>query len=59
MLVWAGLIEAFLSQHHGPHLYPWKISFGVIELVILVAFLAFAGRRRSGESPSPTTASSS
>jgi uncharacterized membrane protein SpoIIM required for sporulation len=59
MLVWAGLIEAFLSQHHGPHLYPWKISFGVIELVILVAFLAFAGRRRPGGSPSPTTASSS
>jgi uncharacterized membrane protein SpoIIM required for sporulation len=45
MLVWAGLVEGFLSQHHGPHLYAWKIGFGAVELLLLVSFLAFAGRR--------------
>ena len=44
MLVWAGVIEAFLSQYHGRHLYPWKIGFGAAELIALIAFLALAGR---------------
>ncbi len=46
MLVWAGVIEAFLSQYHGPALYSWKIGFGVLELTLLVAFLTFCGRKR-------------
>lgn len=46
MLVWAGVVEAFLSQHHGPHLYGWKMGFGLAELAVLASFLAFCGRSR-------------
>ena len=46
MLVWAGLIEAFLSQYHEPLLPYWsKIAFGTVELVLLVLFLARAGKK--------------
>jgi len=45
MLVYAGVIEAFLSQHHGPHLYRLKIGFGLMELVLMVTFFALLGRR--------------
>lgn len=44
MMVWAGVVESFLSQYHGQGLYPWKILFGAFELVALVLFLSFAGR---------------
>ncbi len=44
MLVWAGIIEAFLSQYHGAALYPWKIGFGLVELALMVAYFAFSGR---------------
>jgi uncharacterized membrane protein SpoIIM required for sporulation len=45
LLVWAGIVEAFLSQYHAPVLpYGLKISFGVVELVALVAYLRQAGR---------------
>ncbi len=48
MLVWAGVIEAFFSQYHEPALpYTVKIAFGVIELILLVVFLARSGSRRS------------
>lgn len=47
LLVWAGLVEAFLSQYHEPVLpYSVKIAFGLVELVLLVLFLA-----RSGTAP--------
>ena len=40
LLVWAGIIEAFLSQYHAPVIPYWvKILFGGIELVFLVGFL--------------------
>ena len=46
MLVWAGIVEAFLSQYHAPVLpYSLKITFGCVELVLLVAFFMFSGRR--------------
>ena len=46
MLIWAGIIESFFSQYHAPILPYWfKISFGVLELAVLCAFLGFAGRR--------------
>lgn len=46
MLVWAGFVESFLSQYHEPVLpYALKITIGVIELIGLTAFLAFAGRK--------------
>lgn len=48
LLVWAGIIEAFLSQYHAP-VFPYsvKILFGVVELLLLVAFLTRGGRERS------------
>ncbi len=53
MLIWAGFVEAFLSQYHEPVLPYWaKISFGLVELVLLTLFLAKAGRRSE---PEPTS----
>lgn len=44
MLVWAGLVEAFLSQYHEPVIpYGLKISFGIVEAVLLALFLSRAG----------------
>jgi len=48
MLVWAGFIEAFLSQYHEPIIpYEAKIAFGLIELALLCLFLARSGRKSS------------
>lgn len=45
LLVWAGIVEAFFSQYHEPHLPYWlKILFGSVQLVLLVAFLTLSGR---------------
>jgi len=45
MLVWAGTIEAFVSQYHKPVIpYGLKIAFGCCELIALSAFLGWAGR---------------
>lgn len=45
LLVWAGIVEAFLSQYHEPVLpYSVKIAFGLVELVLLSLFLAKAGK---------------
>ena len=44
MLVWAGVVEAFLSQYHEPYIsYELKITFGVVQLLILIAWLTFGG----------------
>jgi uncharacterized membrane protein SpoIIM required for sporulation len=46
MLVWAGIVESFLSQYHEPVIsYGTKISFGLVEAALLTCYLAFAGRR--------------
>ena len=51
MLVWAGLIEAFLSQYHKPVIsYETKIAFGAVELFFLVLFLSISGK--PGKKPS-------
>ena len=48
LLVWAGIIEAFFSQHHAPVLpYSLKITFGILQLVMLVVLLGLSGRGRS------------
>jgi len=48
MLVWAGFIEAFLSQYHEPIIpYEAKIAFGLIELALLCLFLTRSGRKIS------------
>ncbi|MCL4216996.1 MAG: stage II sporulation protein M [Candidatus Hydrogenedentes bacterium] len=50
MLVWAGIVESFFSQYHEPVLPYWlKIAFGCAELIMLIAFLGWAGRKAQGE----------
>jgi len=45
LLVWAGIVESFVSQYHRPVLpYEVKIAFGLCELVALSLFLWRAGR---------------
>jgi uncharacterized membrane protein SpoIIM required for sporulation len=47
ILVWAGLVESFLSQYHEPVLpYAFKIIFGLVELALLSWWLG-----KSGSSP--------
>jgi len=44
LLVWAGFVEAFLSQYHEPFIpYEVKIAFGAVELVLLILFLSRSG----------------
>jgi uncharacterized membrane protein SpoIIM required for sporulation len=46
LLVWAGLVEAFLSQYHEPVIpYELKIGLGLVELTLLILFLAKSGAR--------------
>jgi uncharacterized membrane protein SpoIIM required for sporulation len=43
LLVWAGIVESYFSQYHQPRLsYAFKITFGVLELAVLTAFLSSA-----------------
>lgn len=49
LLVWAGFIEAFLSQYHEPIIpYAVKIGLGMAELALLALFLSQSGRRSNG-----------
>jgi len=44
LLVWAGIIESFLSQYHEPAIpYAAKIAFGTLQLLLLFTFLAISG----------------
>lgn len=46
MLVWAGIVEAYFSQYHEPVIpYALKIAFGTVELLLLLAYLTFSGRK--------------
>ncbi len=46
LLVWAGFVEAFLSQYHKPVVpYEAKIAFGSVELILLFLFLAKSGTK--------------
>jgi hypothetical protein len=46
MLVWAGLMEAFFSQHHAPVLpYGFKVAVGAAELALLTIYLLLIGRK--------------
>ena len=54
MLVWAGIIESFFSQYHEPVLpYEVKITFGLVELVLLTFFLSRSGRGRNKTESTP------
>lgn len=50
MLVWAGIMEAFFSQHHAPVLpYGFKVAVAAAELVLLVLYLMLIGRSQNVE----------
>lgn len=50
MLTWAGVMEAFFSQHHEPELpYGFKVAVAVAELVLLTVYLLVIGRRKIGD----------
>jgi len=52
LLVWAGIIEAFMSQYHEPVLPYWlKIAFGGVQLTLLAWYLGRAGRSPTGTTP--------
>src|SRR6266478_5516437 len=65
LLVWAGFVEAFLSQYHEPVIpYSTKIAFGLVELTLLVVYLAKSGSGRDTgpdkpDEPSSTLSSAS
>ncbi len=60
MLIWAGIVEAFLSQYHAPIMpYEVKIAFGSVELILLWLFLAKAGRNSSAEAEAATDSTDS
>jgi uncharacterized membrane protein SpoIIM required for sporulation len=48
LLIWAGFIEAFLSQYHEPIIpYSIKTAFGMVELILLALFLGRSGGKES------------
>jgi uncharacterized membrane protein SpoIIM required for sporulation len=56
LLIWAGIVEAFLSQYHEPVIpYAGKIAFGSLELLLLILFLTRSGQ--TAESPVLTNVS--
>jgi len=56
LLVWAGFVEAFLSQYHEPVIpYFVKITFGAVELVLLVLFLSKSGTEPPTKPPQDAT----
>jgi uncharacterized membrane protein SpoIIM required for sporulation len=49
MLVWAGIMEAFFSQHHAPVLpYGFKVAIAAAEFLLLTMYLLLIGRREIG-----------
>jgi uncharacterized membrane protein SpoIIM required for sporulation len=44
LLIWAGFVEAYLSQYHFVVPFWLKIGFGVTELILLFLYAAFCGR---------------
>jgi uncharacterized membrane protein SpoIIM required for sporulation len=53
LLIWAGIVESFLSQYHDPQFYPWKIAFGAVQLIGLILYLSLCGRRAAREKTPP------
>jgi uncharacterized membrane protein SpoIIM required for sporulation len=52
MLIWAGFVEAFLSQYHEPIIpYDAKIAFGMVELILLCLYLGKSGSKHGTLSP--------
>lgn len=54
MLVWAGLMEAFFSQHHAPVLpYGFKVAVAAAELMLLTVYLLVIGRKDAARKAAP------
>lgn len=53
LLIWAGIVESFLSQYHGQNIYSFKIVFGTVQLLALFGYLIFSGRK-FGRQSEPT-----
>jgi uncharacterized membrane protein SpoIIM required for sporulation len=52
LLVWAGLVESFLSQYHEPVIpYSFKIIFGLVELCLLSLLLGKSGSSSQTATP--------
>jgi len=52
MMGWAGIIEAVFSQYHEPVLpYGVKISFGAIQLLLVIWYFSYCGRNTAGATP--------
>ena len=46
LMIWAGVIESYLSQYHEPVIPYWlKIAFGIVQLALLAMLLGLSGRR--------------
>lgn len=43
LLVWAAIVESFLSQYHAPALYGAKVAFGCLQLALLAWLLSRGG----------------
>ena len=57
MLIWAGIIESFVSQYHQPVIpYSVKIAFGSVELALLIWFFSSGRGAPAADTPSPTPA---
>ncbi|HEV7401718.1 MAG TPA: stage II sporulation protein M [Chthoniobacteraceae bacterium] len=57
MLIWAGIIESFVSQYHQPVIpYSVKIAFGSVELALLIWFLSSGRGTSAPATPAPATA---
>ncbi|MFC1462436.1 stage II sporulation protein M [Verrucomicrobiota bacterium] len=51
-LVWAGIVEAFVSQYHEPTIPYWfKTTFGAMELGLVILLLARCGREKTRPAP--------
>lgn len=52
MLVWAGFIEAFISQYHEPVIsYSFKLGLAAVELFLLVLYLGRSGGKYDNAEP--------
>jgi len=50
MLVWAGLMESYLSQYHEPVIpYALKIGIGLGEAALVALYFASSGRTRKAQ----------
>ena len=57
LLVWAGFVEAYLSQYHFVVPFWIKIGFGATELVLLFLYLFYSGRTEKPTETGPAGAS--